>query len=112
MNRRIHPPGKEDSGKWKRVARMGVGNITTEEYQGWTIQLTHRTVGATIRRDQFVVTLRRSFPAYEEQLPGFATKVAALAAARERIDLVLAVRRPSSMARHVHRTRTAPPSND
>jgi len=110
MYRRIHSSNK-DTGKWKRIARTGVGNITAEEYQGWTIELTHRTVGATIRRDQFVVTLRRTFPAYEEQLPGFATKVAALAAARKRIDLMSAVRRPLSMARHAHRARTSP-NND
>jgi hypothetical protein len=78
---------------------MGVGNVTAEEYQGWTIELTHRTVGATIRRDQFMVTLRRTSPVYEEQLPGFGSKVAALAAARKRIDLLSAVRRPLSRAR-------------
>lgn len=107
MHRRIHS-GSKDSGKWKRVAHTGVGNVTVEDYQGWTIELTHRTVGATIRRDQFMVTLRRNAPTYEEQLPGFASKAAALDAARKRIDLLSAVRKPLSSTRHVHRSRTAP----
>ncbi|HJN11317.1 MAG: hypothetical protein QGH33_14070 [Pirellulaceae bacterium] len=107
MHRRIHS-GNKDSGKWKRIARTGVGNVTAEEYQGWKIELTHRKVGVTIRRDQFVVTMRRTTPAHEEQLTGFATKVAALAAARKRIDLLSAVRRPLSGAGRVHRARTSP----
>lgn len=107
MHRRFHS-GNRDSGKWKRVAHTGVGSVTSEEYQGWTIELTHRTVGATIRRDQFKVTLSRTSPAYEEQLPGFASKTAALAAARKRIDLLSAVRQPLNATRHVHRARTTP----
>lgn len=107
MHRRIHS-GSQDSGKWKRVAHVGVGNVTAEEYEGWSIEVTHRTVGATIRRDQFMATLRRGSSDYEEQLPGFNSKVAALEAARKRIDLLSAVRRPLSMTRHVHRARTTP----
>jgi len=107
MHRRIHS-GSQDLGKWKHIAHAGVGNVTVEEYGGWTLELTHRTVGATIRRDQFMVTLRRASPDYEEQLPSFATKDAALAAARKRVDLLSAVRRPLSMTRHLHRARTTP----
>ena len=58
MYRRIHS-GSKDLGKWKRRVRTGVGSVTTEEYRDWTIELTHRTVGATIKRDQFVVMLRQ-----------------------------------------------------
>lgn len=105
MHRRIHS-GSKDSGKWKRVAHAGVGNVTSEEYLGWTIEVTHRTVGATIRRDQYMVTLRRESPAYEEQLPGFSSKASALAAARKRVDLLSAVRRPLSMKPHLRRSRT------
>ena len=108
MHRRIHS-GSQDTGKWKRIAHTGVGNVTIEEYQGWTIELTHRTVGATIRRDQFMVTLRRNSPAYDEQLPGFATKAAALTAARKRVDLLSAVRKPMSSARRLHRPRSKSP---
>ena len=107
MHRRFHR-GAKDNGKWQHVPRTGVGSITCEEYQGWTIELTHRKVGATIRRDQFMATLRRDSPVYEEQLPGFSTKDAALVAARKRIDLLSAVRRPFSMPRHIHRARTQP----
>jgi hypothetical protein len=97
--------GSRDSGKWKPRARTGVGTVATEEYLGWTIELTHRTVGATIKRDQFVVTLRRDSPAHNEQLPGFATKSAALAAARKRVDLLSAVRRPLGLTRAKYRAR-------
>ena len=97
--------GSKDSGKWKRRARTGVGNVMAEEYRGWTIDLTQRTIGATIKRDQYVVTLRRESPVYDEQLPGFSTKAAALAAGRKRIDLLSAVRRPLGMARTAHRVR-------
>lgn len=107
MHRRIHS-GSKDLGKWKHIAHSGVGSVTVEDYEGWTIELTHRTIGATIRRDQYMVTLRRESPSYEEQLPGFATKDAALAAARKRVDLLSAVRRPLSVTRHVHRARVSP----
>lgn len=107
MHRQIHS-GSKETGKWKHVAHMGVGNVKAELYQGWTIELTHRTVGTTIRRDQFMATLRRPSPAYEEQLPGFTTKSAALAAAKKRIDILSAVRRPLRMTRHFHRARVTP----
>ncbi len=99
--------GRKDSGKWKRRVRTGVGHVTAEDYRGWTIELTHRTVGTTIKRDQFAVTLRRDSPAYDEQLSGFRTKDAALAAARKRIDLLSAVRRPLGMTRTAHRARVS-----
>jgi len=106
MFHRIHS-GYKDSGKWRHLARTGVGNVTTELYHGWSIELTHRTVGATIRRDQYTATLRRVSPFHEEQLPGFANKTAALNAAKKRIDFLLAVRRPFSHTRHTQQTRTS-----
>ena len=104
MFHRIHS-GRKDSGKWKRRPHTGVGNVATEEYRGWTIELTHRKLGTTVKRDQFVVTLRGDSPASHEQLPGFATKAAALVAARKRIDLLSAVRRPLGLTRSTHRVR-------
>ena len=104
MYRSIHS-GSKDSGKWKRRPHTGVGTVATDEYRDWSIQLTHRTVGTTIKRDQFVVTLRRDSPACDEQLTGFKTKAAALAAARKRIDLLSAVRRPLGPTRTAHRAR-------
>ena len=104
MHYRFHS-GSKDSGKWKRRAHTGVGIVATDEYRGWTIELTHRTVGTTIKRDQFVVTVRQDSPACVEQLSGFATKAVALAAARKRIDLLSAVRRPLGLTRTAHRAR-------
>ena len=104
MHRRINS-GSKDSGKWKRRPHAGVGTVATDDYLGWTIELTHRTVGTTIKRDQYVVTIRRDSPACDEQLPGFASKATALAAARKRIDLLSAVRRPLGLTRTAHRAR-------
>ena len=107
MHRRIHS-GSNDLGKWKSRVRTGVGAVTAEEYRDWTIELTHRTVGTTIKCDQFVVTLRRDSPAYDEQLAGFSSKVSAMAAARKRIELLSAERRPLGMTRNVRRARNSP----
>ncbi len=106
MYRRFHTKSSGNpSGKWQRVPHTGVGQLVREQLHDWEIELTHRTVGTAIRRDQYSVTIRRETPPYEEFLTGFASKAAALSAARRRIELLRSVR--GSLQRGPHHS---PPS--
>ena len=101
MHYRYHGNAKRDSsGKWEHLPHTGIGRVTCEQLGDWTLELSHRQVGVTIKRDQYSVTIRREFPAHEELLSGFASKVSALAAARKRIDLLTHIRGPIVRAPH------------
>ena len=84
------------------------GILPTEEIGDWTLELSHRKVGVTIKRDQYSVTIRRESPAHEELLSGFSSKVAAMAAARKRVDLLSHMREPIVRAPHRRRTNNVP----
>ena len=106
MHFRYHTGSKRNpSGKWEHRPRTGIGHVAFEEVGDWTLELTHRQVGVTIKRDQFSVTIRRESPAHEELLSGFSTKVSAMAAARKRVDLLTHMREP--IVRGPHRPRTS-----
>ncbi|MCA9122003.1 MAG: hypothetical protein H6822_12015 [Planctomycetaceae bacterium] len=92
------------SGKWEHRPRTGIGHVAFEEIGEWTLELTHRQIGVTIKRDQYSVTIRRESPAHEELLSGFSNKVTALAAARKRVDFLSHMREP--ILRSPHRSPT------
>ena len=73
------------TGKLRLNPPTGVETVAREEVGPWHIEVTCRRLGVTVRRDQFNVTLRRTAPEREAALSGFATKEAALAAARRRV---------------------------
>jgi hypothetical protein len=101
MHYRYHGGTKRNpSGKWEHLPHTGIGRITGETIGDWTLELSHRQVGVTIKRDQYSVTIRRESPAHEELLSGFASKVSALAAARKRVDLLTHMRGPIVRAPH------------
>jgi len=60
----------------------------------WTIEVSHRRIGAAVKRDQYSVIIRRDEPQYQENLSGFSSKVAALEAGRKRVKLLKHVRQP------------------
>lgn len=107
MHFRYHGGSKRNpSGKWEHLPRTGIGHVASEEIGEWTLELTHRQVGVTIKRDQYSITIRRESPAHEELLSGFSSKVTALAAARKRVDLLSHMREP--IVRAPHRLPTNP----
>ena len=79
------------SGKWKQVARSGVGHVVSETDGKWNIDVTMRRVGNSIRREVFSVSIRRAVPRHDEFLSGFTSREAALEAARQRVSMVEAV---------------------
>ncbi|MDA1050450.1 MAG: hypothetical protein O3C40_08200 [Planctomycetota bacterium] len=104
MHYRYHGGSKRNaSGKWEHVPHTGIGHVACEEIGDWTVELSHRQVGVTIKRDQFSVTIRRESPAHEELLSGFSSKVAAMEAARKRVDLLSHMREPTVRAPHRRR---------
>ena len=112
MHYRYHAGSQRNpSGKWEHLPRTGIGYVTCEAIGDWTLELSHRQVGVTIKRDQYSVMIRRPSPAYEELLSGFSSKVAALAAARKRVDLLSHVREPIVHAPHRRRTNDVPRSS-
>ena len=109
MHFRYHGGSQRNfSGKWEHLPRTGIGHVAEEVIGDWTLELTHRQVGMTIKRDQYSVTIRRESPAHEELLSGFSSKVAALAAARKRVDFHIHLREPIVRPPHRLRTRNAP----
>jgi hypothetical protein len=95
MYHRYHAGAKRNaSGKWEHLPHTGIAQVASETIGDWTLELAHRQVGVSIKRDQFSVKLYRQTPPYEELLSGFATKDAALAAARKRVDLLSHLREP------------------
>ena len=105
MHYRYHGGSKRNpSGKFEHLPRTGIGHIAREEIGDWTLELAHRQVGVTIKRDQYSVTIRCESPAHEELLSGFSSKAAAMAAARKRVDLLSHMREP--IVRAPHRLRT------
>ena len=109
MHYRYHSGSKRDvSGKWQQEPRTGISHVAREQIGDWTIELSHRRVGITIKRDQYTATIRRELPAHEEQLAGFSSKVSAMAAARKRVDLLSHMRAPIIRAPHRSRTNTSP----
>ena len=110
MHYRYHGGSKRNpSGKFEHLPHTGIGKVASEAIGDWTLELSHRRVGVTIKRDQYSVTIRRESPAYEELLSGFSSKTAALAAARKRVDLLSHVRGTIIRAPHQRRTSEAPP---
>ena len=105
MHYRYHRGSKRNvSGKWEHLPRTGIGHVARETIGDWTIELSHRQVGVTIKRDQYSVTIRRESPDHQELLSGFSSKVAALAAARKRVDLLSHLRAPIARGPHLRRT--------
>ncbi len=94
MHYRFHVGTPHPSGKWEHQPHTGVGHVWREATGDWQLEMTHRQVGMTIKRDQYAVTIRRDVPAYEEMLVGFSSKSTALAAARKRINLLSHLRGP------------------
>ena len=61
MHYRYHGGSKRNaSGKWEHLPRTGIGQVASEEIGDWTLELAHRQVGVTIKRDQYSVTIRRA----------------------------------------------------
>ena len=97
------------SGKWQRLPHTGVGSVTSERIGDWVLEVTHRRIGAAVKRDQFSVTIRRESPAYEERLTGFSNKTTALQEARKRIELLTHVRQPITLrGPHIARRQQPP----
>jgi hypothetical protein len=94
MYQRFHGAsrGPNPGGKWQSIPRSGVTRVHHEEIDGWHLEINRRRVGSTIRREQYSVTMRRELPAHQEYLSGFSSKSAAIAAGRERIDLLRHIR--------------------
>lgn len=95
MFHRFHRPkrGGSPSGKWQHIPHSGVGTVHSETEGDWTITVTHRRTGTTIRRDVYNVLLRSNRTSKEESLTGFASKPSALAAARRRIAFLSSVKK-------------------
>lgn len=109
MYYRFHGGSKRNaSGKWEQLRHTGIRQIACEQIGDWTIDLSHRRVGVTMKRDQYSVTIRRESPAHEELLSGFSSKVAAMAAARKRVDLLSHMREPLICGPHRLRTNEVP----
>ncbi|MBC8352548.1 MAG: hypothetical protein H8E66_11200 [Planctomycetes bacterium] len=109
MHFRYHTGSKRNpSGKFEHRPRTGIGHVALEVIGDWTLELAHRQVGVSIKRDQYSVTIRRESPAHEELLSGFSSKVAAMAAARKRVDLLSHMREPTVRAPHRPRTNDVP----
>ena len=109
MHYRYHGGSKRNpSGKFEHVPRTGIGHIASEKIGDWIVELSHRKVGVTIKRDQYSVTIRRESPAHEELLSGFSSKVAAMAAARKRVDLLSHMREPTIRPPYRLRTKKVP----
>ncbi len=101
MHFRYHGGSKRNpSGKWEHVPHTGIGHVTGEEIGDWKLELLHRQVGVTMKRDQYSVTIRRESPPHEELLSGFSSKAAAMEAARKRVDLLSHMREPIVRAPH------------
>jgi hypothetical protein len=101
MHYRYHSGSKRNpSGKWEHIPHTGIGHVTGEAIGDWTLELSHRQVGVTMKRDQYSVKIRRESPAHEELLSGFSSKAAAMEAARKRVDLLSHMREPIVRAPH------------
>jgi hypothetical protein len=100
---------RNPSGKFEHLPRTGIGHVAGEVIGDWTLELTHRQVGVTIKRDQYNVTIRRESPAHEELLAGFTSKAAAMAAARKRVDLLTHLRDPIIRGPHRLPSKAVPP---
>lgn len=108
MHFRYHTGSKHNpSGKFEKQPRTGITQVMSEEIGDWIIEVTHRQVGMTIKRDQYSVTIRRESPAHEELLSGFSSKVAAMAAARKKVDLLSHMRAPIIRSPHLSRQSTS-----
>jgi hypothetical protein len=109
MHYRYHVDSNQNpSGKWQRLPHTGLGHVTGEQIGDWTLELSHRQVGVTMKRDQYSVTIRRESPAHEELLSGFSSKAAAMEAARKRVDLLSHMREPIIRAPHRLRDNNVP----
>jgi hypothetical protein len=93
--------GASTDGKWQKVHRSGVGHIATETDGTWSIEVTMRRVGASIRRDVYSVSIRADAPRHDEFLSGFASKDLALEAAKERVTMLEAVRKRRERRRYI-----------
>lgn len=91
------------TGKLRLNPPTGVETVAREKIGPWQVEVTYRRLGVTVRRDQFNATLRRDAPEREEALSGFATKEAALAAARRRITALTDAAHAKSKRPHYKR---------
>lgn len=101
MQYRYHGPkrGPGSSGKWQRMPHSGVGTVLSETDGTWQIHIAHRRTGTTIRRDVYSVTIQNQEARHEERMSGFASKNAAIEAARKRITLLDGVHRRQAVRR-------------
>lgn len=75
---------------------------------GWDIEVSHRTLGVTVKRSQFSVKIRHLESAHEEFLSGFSSRQQARQAADDRVDLL--VRRPELLKQGGKRKRPVLPN--
>jgi hypothetical protein len=101
---KTHARSNRTPGIWAKPRGTGVGVVCSELYLGWRIDLTRRSLGLTMRREQFSVTIRRESPFAEMFLSGFSSKQTALAAARRRVQLLQPMPRPKNSGPHAQRT--------
>ena len=104
MHYRFHGPrrtGNTATGKWQRLAHSGVGTVLAESDGTWRIRVTHRRTGTSIRRDVYSVIIEGESSSHEEFLSGFASKNAAVEAARKRVTMLEAIRKRQESRRWV-----------
>jgi hypothetical protein len=81
---RFHAPHNRDS--TEAASRPRHTRPHREQYEGWLVEVTHRRVGVTVRRDQYRAMVRRPEVGQEHLLTGFSSLSSALDAARRWID--------------------------
>ena len=73
-------------GKFQHVARRGVENLPSRPCEGWTIHLTRRVAGTTIKRNIYSVSVIDTMGNQVVYLPNFSSSTQATSAAREWIS--------------------------
>ncbi len=76
------------------VIHTGLKAVHQEDYRTWEMVLEHCTLGMTLRRDRYSVKISDTTAAREEYLTGFPSRIAAMQAARRRIDFILDIQDP------------------
>ena len=76
---------KRRASKWNHVRHSGVETVVRQDYKGWKIEISSRTVGLTVSRKQFSAVIRLG-NTYREYLQNYYSKESALAAAHHQID--------------------------
>lgn len=73
-------------GDRQQVEHSGLKTVSRETYCNWQIEVSHRQVGLTVRRDQYSAVMSPDGVGREKYLSGFTSCESALVAARAHID--------------------------